>query len=43
MRELDDKDDFRMDDGFYFAFLYKSGDGQAPDKRRGLRRRRHPE
>jgi catechol 2,3-dioxygenase-like lactoylglutathione lyase family enzyme len=32
MRELDDKDDFRMGDGFYFAFLYKSGDGRAPEK-----------
>jgi catechol 2,3-dioxygenase-like lactoylglutathione lyase family enzyme len=32
MRELDDKDDFRMGDGFYFAFLYETGDGRAPDK-----------
>jgi catechol 2,3-dioxygenase-like lactoylglutathione lyase family enzyme len=32
MRELDDKDDFRMGDSFYFAFLYQSGDGRSPDK-----------
>jgi catechol 2,3-dioxygenase-like lactoylglutathione lyase family enzyme len=32
MRELDDKDDFRMGDGFYLAFLYESGDGREVDK-----------
>jgi catechol 2,3-dioxygenase-like lactoylglutathione lyase family enzyme len=31
-RELDDKDDFRMGDGFYIAFLYDSGDGREADK-----------
>jgi catechol 2,3-dioxygenase-like lactoylglutathione lyase family enzyme len=31
-RELDDKDDFRMGDGFYIAFLYGSGDGRGADK-----------
>jgi catechol 2,3-dioxygenase-like lactoylglutathione lyase family enzyme len=31
-RELDDKDDFRMGDGFYIAFLYESGDGRGADK-----------
>jgi catechol 2,3-dioxygenase-like lactoylglutathione lyase family enzyme len=30
-RELDDKDDLRMGDGFYIAFLYESG-GQEVDK-----------
>jgi catechol 2,3-dioxygenase-like lactoylglutathione lyase family enzyme len=32
MREFDDKDDFRLGDDFYIAFLYGSGDGRAPDK-----------
>jgi catechol 2,3-dioxygenase-like lactoylglutathione lyase family enzyme len=32
MRELDDKDDFRMGDGFYIAFLYEGGDGREADK-----------
>lgn len=32
-RELDDKDDFRMGDGFYIAFLYESvRDGREVDK-----------
>ncbi|EFH82806.1 VOC family protein [Ktedonobacter racemifer] len=32
-REFDDKDDFRMGDGFYIAFLYGSGrDGREVDK-----------
>jgi catechol 2,3-dioxygenase-like lactoylglutathione lyase family enzyme len=31
-REFDDKDDFRMGDGFHIAFLYESGDGQEADK-----------
>lgn len=31
-RELDDKDDFRMGDGFYIAFLYEGGDGREADK-----------
>ena len=30
-RELDDKDDFRMGDGFYIAFLYAGG-GREVDK-----------
>lgn len=32
MREFDDKDDFRMGEGFYFAFLYESGRGVAVDE-----------
>jgi catechol 2,3-dioxygenase-like lactoylglutathione lyase family enzyme len=32
MREFDDKDDFRIGDGFYIAFLYGAGEGQGPDK-----------
>jgi len=32
MREFDDKDDFRMGDGFYIGFLYESGDGREADK-----------
>jgi catechol 2,3-dioxygenase-like lactoylglutathione lyase family enzyme len=32
MRELDDKDDIRMGDGFYIAFLYESGDGREVEK-----------
>lgn len=43
MRELDDKDDFRMTEGFFIAFLYDSGDGQASRSRSDLRRRRRPE
>jgi catechol 2,3-dioxygenase-like lactoylglutathione lyase family enzyme len=31
-RKFADKDDFRMGDGFYIAFLYASGDGQEADK-----------
>lgn len=31
-RESDNKDDFRMDDGFYIAFLYESGDGREAGK-----------
>ncbi|TMR91575.1 VOC family protein [Nonomuraea basaltis] len=31
-RELHDKDDFRMGDGFYIAFLYGSGGGWEADK-----------
>jgi catechol 2,3-dioxygenase-like lactoylglutathione lyase family enzyme len=31
-RESDDKDDVRMGDGFYIAFLYESGDGREPDE-----------
>jgi catechol 2,3-dioxygenase-like lactoylglutathione lyase family enzyme len=31
-REFDDKDDFRMGDDFYIAFLYESGDGREADK-----------
>lgn len=31
-REFDDKDDFRMGDSFYMAFLYGSGDGHQADK-----------
>lgn len=32
MREFDDKDDIRMGDGFYIAFLYESGRGVDVDK-----------
>jgi catechol 2,3-dioxygenase-like lactoylglutathione lyase family enzyme len=32
VREFDDKDDFRMGDDFYIAFLYGSGDGGGADK-----------
>jgi catechol 2,3-dioxygenase-like lactoylglutathione lyase family enzyme len=32
MREIDDKDDFRMGDGFYIAFLYESGRAARADK-----------
>jgi catechol 2,3-dioxygenase-like lactoylglutathione lyase family enzyme len=32
MREFDDKDDFRMGDGFYLSFLYAGGDGRDVDK-----------
>ena len=32
MREFDDKDDFRMGDGFYIAFLYESGRAMEADK-----------
>jgi catechol 2,3-dioxygenase-like lactoylglutathione lyase family enzyme len=31
-REFDDKDDFRIGDGFYIAFLYGKGDGQEANK-----------
>ncbi len=31
-REFADKDDFRIGDGFYIAFLYGSGDGRTADK-----------
>jgi catechol 2,3-dioxygenase-like lactoylglutathione lyase family enzyme len=31
-RESDDKDDVRMGDGFYIAFLYESGDGREADE-----------
>ena len=31
-RQLDDKDDFRIGDGFHIAFLYQSGDGREVDK-----------
>ncbi len=30
-REFADKDDFRIGDGFYIAFLYGSGDGRTAD------------
>ncbi|MDB4954889.1 MAG: hypothetical protein JWO36_2458 [Myxococcales bacterium] len=29
MREFDDKDDFRMGDGFHIAFLYESGSDEV--------------
>jgi catechol 2,3-dioxygenase-like lactoylglutathione lyase family enzyme len=32
VREFDDKDDIRLGDGFYVAFLYGSGDGREADK-----------
>jgi catechol 2,3-dioxygenase-like lactoylglutathione lyase family enzyme len=32
MREFEDKDDFRMGEDFYIAFLYGSGTGQEADK-----------
>jgi catechol 2,3-dioxygenase-like lactoylglutathione lyase family enzyme len=32
LRGLDDKDDFRIGDGFYVAFLYSSGTGVSADK-----------
>lgn len=32
MREFEDKDDFRLGEGFYFAFLYESGRGVAVDQ-----------
>ena len=32
VRDFDDKDDFRMGDGFYRAFLYESGRGVAVDE-----------
>jgi catechol 2,3-dioxygenase-like lactoylglutathione lyase family enzyme len=32
VREFDDKDDFRMGDGFYIAFLYASGRGVEADE-----------
>lgn len=32
VREFDDKDDFRVGDGFYIAFLYASGRGVEADK-----------
>jgi catechol 2,3-dioxygenase-like lactoylglutathione lyase family enzyme len=32
VREFADKDDFRMGDNFYIAFLYSSGDGRGADK-----------
>ena len=31
-RAFDDKDDFRLGDGFYFAFLYESGRGVGADE-----------
>ncbi|MFC4055923.1 VOC family protein [Actinomadura syzygii] len=31
-REFDDKDDFRLGDDFYIAFLYGSGDGREVDE-----------
>jgi catechol 2,3-dioxygenase-like lactoylglutathione lyase family enzyme len=32
MRQLDDKDDFRLGDGFHIAFLYESGREAEVDK-----------
>lgn len=32
MREFDDKDDVRMGDDFYIAFIYESGHAAAPDE-----------
>ena len=32
VRTFDDKDDFRMGDDFYIAFLYGSGEGRGADK-----------
>ena len=32
MREFDDKDDIRVGDDFYIAFLYGTGDGRGADK-----------
>ena len=32
MRMFDDKDDIRLGDDFYIAFLYSGGDGKGPDK-----------
>jgi hypothetical protein len=32
MRKLDDKDDVRIGENFYFAFLYEPGDGSEVDK-----------
>lgn len=32
MREFDDKDDFRIGDNFYIAFIYAKGDGRGADK-----------
>ena len=44
MREFDDKDAFRMGDGFYIAFLYESGRavGADPTRHKPLEKsRRH--
>lgn len=32
VREFDEKDDFRMGDDYYIAFLYGAGDGRGADK-----------
>ncbi|TYK51554.1 VOC family protein [Actinomadura decatromicini] len=32
LRKFDDKDDFRIGDEFYIAFLYEAGDGRDVDK-----------